>query len=234
MQQSPEALKNDPALSEPDFVIFVKAFAFHPDQGKFLLQTNAHNEKLAETLLVFRKKLSESMAQRLDLDPIIQQMFLHYIINTNGPINESADSDAFDVFEAASRYAGLLSVSVSKDGEGNAILRIDDKDVLCSQWKMEPGVSAARSLRSIGPIINRARYGRDDVIPSYAFGFDEIAPMHTLENAMTLADFAHLAYFTPTYVEKQSKAWGYNSFTWIESIDADTQAFFDETYDYHV
>ena len=225
IQQSLAALESDPALSQKDFANLVRAFAFHPDQGRFLLQTNAHNEKLAETLLVFRKKIAESITQGLDLTPIIDQLFLHYIINTDGPIPESEDSDPFDVFEAASRYAVLLCVGVSKDVDGNSILHIDDKEVLCPQWRMEPGMSAAQLLRDIGPVINRARYGRDDVIPSYAFGFDANAPKHTLENAMTLADFAHLAYFKPAYVEKQLNDWGYNSFTWIENTETDTQAF---------
>jgi len=225
IQQSLAALKNDPALSQKDFANIVRVFAFHPDQGQFLLEINAHNEKLAETLLVFRTKLAAEVSQGRDLETVTDQLFLHYIVNTDGPILESEDSDSFDVFDAATRYAGLLSVDVSKDIDGNSILHIDDKEVLCPGWGMVPGSSAARLLRNVGPVINRARYGRDDVIPSYAFGFDENAIGHTLENAMTLADCAHLAYFKPAYVEKQLKAWGYNSFTWIESLETDTQVF---------
>ncbi|MEO6720333.1 MAG: lipase family protein [Ferruginibacter sp.] len=225
IHQSLDALRKDPALSSDDFANIVKAFAFHPDQGRFLLEANSHNEKLAETLLIFRKKLAAAIAEGDDLEPLTDQLFLHYIVNTNGPIPEAEGSDPFDVFDAASRYAGLLSVEVSKGTDGGSILHIDDKDVPCPEWQTVPGLSAALTLRNVGPVINRARYGRDDVIPSYAFGFNENSSGHTLENAMTMADFAHLAYFKPAYIEKQLKAWGYDSFAWIENVETDTQVF---------
>ncbi|MEO6732121.1 MAG: lipase family protein [Ferruginibacter sp.] len=225
IQQSLAALKKDPVLSQSDFANIARIFAFHNDQGRFLVEINAYNKKLAESLLVFRIKLAEEIARGRDLSTMIDQLFLHYVVNTDGPISESEDSDTFDVFDAVTRYAGFLSVGVSKDIDGNAVLHINDKEVLCPEWRMDTGMSAARLLRNVGPVINRARYGRDDVIPSYAFGFDENAAGHTLENAMTLADCAHLAYFNPAYVEKQLKAWGYHSFTWIENMETDTQAF---------
>lgn len=225
IQQSLDALKKDPALSQRDFANVVRAFAFHPEQGRFLLETNAANPKLAETLLVFRKKLTEARSKDKDLAPLTDQLFLHYVINTEGPINETEGHDLFDVFDAATRYAALVGVDVSKDAEGYPVLHVDEREVPCPQWQTTPGLSAAWSLRNVGPVINRARYGRNDVIPSYAFGFDENAVGYTLENAMTLADFAHLAYFKPAYVEKQLKDWGYDSFKWIENIESDTQVF---------
>jgi hypothetical protein len=225
IQQSLATLKNDATLSQKDFANIVTAFAYHPEQGKFLLETNSVNEKLAETLLVFRRKLAEAIKQEKDLAPLIDHIFLHYVINTDGPIIESEGSDPFDVFDALTRYAELIGVGVSKDAEGNSILHIDEKEIVCPQWQTVPGFSAAWSLRDAGPVINRARYGRNDVIPSTVFHFDENAATHTLENAMTLADFAHLAYFKPAYVQKQLKAWGYDSFDWIENQDTDTQVF---------
>lgn len=225
IEASLAALKNDPALSKADFANVVKAFAHYPDQGRFLLETNQHNEKLAETLLIFRKKLAEAAAHGKDLDTLAKQLFLHYVINTTGPIQESEGSDPFDVYEAVSHYAELLKVGVSKNADGLPVLRLDEKDLPCPEWGTTPGMSAAWSLRNIGPVINKARYGRTDVIPSFAFGFDENAAHHTLENAMTLADMAHLAYFKPAYIEKQLKAWGYDSFRWVENLETDTQVF---------
>lgn len=225
IEASLAALKQDPAVSQPDFANIVWAFAFHPDQGRFLLETYAQNEKLAETLLIFRKKLVEATTEGKDLKPLTDQLFLHYVINTDGPIQESEGSDPFDVFEAASRYAELLNVGVGKGQDGFPVMLLDEKELPCPEWGTSPGMSAAWSLRNIGPVVNKARYGRTDVIPSFAFGFDENAASHTLENAMTLADMAHLAYFKPTYIEKQLKSWGYISFRWVENIETDTQVF---------
>lgn len=226
-QASFAALSNEAALSQKDFSSVVHAFVTYPDQDQFLLQANAHNEKLAETLLVFRKRLTEASAQDSDPAPLIDQAFLHYIVNTDGPIIESEGSDPFDVFDAATRYARSLNVGVSKDAKGKSILHVDGKEVPCPAWGAVPGQSAAKSLRQVGPVINKVRYGRDDVIPSDAFDFDENAEGHSLENAMILADFAHLAYFKPAYVEKQlkTKTWGYTSFRWVEDEDSDTQVF---------
>ncbi len=225
IQASLAALEKDPALSQKDFSNIVKAFCFHPEQGRFLLETNRYNPKLAETLLIFRRMLAEATAKGKDLEPVAERLFLHYIVNTNGPIQSTEGSDSLDVFEAATRYAAWLNVGVSKDANGESILQLDDKEIPCPAWGAQPGVSTAWTLRKVGPVINRARYGRDDVIPSNAFGFDENAVSHSLENAMTLADLAHLAYFKPSYVEKQLKEWGYESFRWIEATDTDSQAF---------
>lgn len=225
IQTSLAALENDPALSQNDFSNIVRAFAFHPEQSRFLLETNRHNAKLAETLLVFHQLLTEKTAQGEDLSQLTDRLFLHYIVNTDGPIQTAEGSDSLDVFEAATQYAEWLNVGVSKDANGESILHIDDKEVPCPAWGAQPGLSAAWTLRNVGPVINRARYGRDDVIPSTVFGFDENATLHTLENAMTLADLAHLAYFKPAYVEKQLKAWGYGTFRWLEDSETDTQAF---------
>lgn len=80
-------------------------------------------------------------------------------------------------------------------------------------------------LRKLGPVINRVRYGRDAVIPSSPFGFDENATGHSLQNAIALADCSHLAYFGAPYVEKQLQDWGYGPFRWVEDKKTDTQAF---------
>ncbi len=218
------SLQNGLPLIQRDIFNIAWDLTFHPNQDELLKEIHPHNKKLAETLLIFRKRLREAAAAS-GLEPAIDQLCLHYMINTDGAIPELERDDPFDVFEAATRYANALCVDLRKGADNASILRLNEKDVVCPEWGPEPGWSAASSLRQIGPVINRARYGRDDVIPSAAFGFDENADRYTLPNAMTLADFAHLAYFEPAYVEKQVKSWGYGTFRWVQDESSDTQAF---------
>ena len=150
IQASLAALEKDPALSQKDFSNIARAFAFHPDQGRFLLEINAHNKKMAETLLVFRKRLADAIAQGEDLAALMDLVFLHYIINTDGPILESEGSDPFDVFDAATRYAEALLVGLTKDANGGSILHIDDKEFPCPEWGAVPGCSAAYGKRIHG------------------------------------------------------------------------------------
>ena len=218
-------LKEDKPLTKSDFVNISWAFAFHPDQDRFLLETNSSNKKLAESLLIFRKRLNEGKIDEAEIRSIIDQVFLHYVVNTKGKILQWEGEDPFDVFGAATRYAQTLSVGVGRQADGTSLLILNDKEIACPNWGTVDGWSAAWSLRKVGPVINRARYGRDDVIPSTAFGFDEEAKEHSLSNAMTFADFSHLAYFSPAYIEKQVQQWGYTDFRWIEDEETDTQAF---------
>ena len=224
IQQSLSRLKQSLPLFQQDIINIAWAFAFLPDQNRLLMEIHAHNPKLAESLLIFRRRLVQASGGQ-DMEAAIDHLFLHYIINTDGPIPELEEEDSFDVFDAATRYAQTLCVEVSKGQNEDAILHLNGKEVLCAGWGALPGSSAAWSLRRIGPEINRARYGRNDVIPSVAFGFDEEGENYRLENAMTLADFAHLAYFEPAYVEKHLRQWGYGAFRWIENLNTDTQAF---------
>ncbi|MEZ5040820.1 MAG: lipase family protein [Saprospiraceae bacterium] len=226
IQQSLTRLQTGLPLPQKDIYNISWGFSFQPNQDQFLLEVNALNKKLAETLLVFRKRLSDAAAnQAADLVAVIDQVFLHYVVNTDGQILEGEADDPFDVFEAATRYAASLNIGVSKGEDGSSILNVDGKAVPCPEWGVLPGWSAAWSLRRVGPVINKARYGREDVIPSFVFGFDEQAEDHRLENAMTLADFSHLAYFGPQYIEMQLKQWGYDTFRWIEDKETDTQVF---------
>ena len=224
-QQSYSNLQNGLPLPQKDFFNIAREFAFQPAQDQFLKQIHAFNKKLAETLIVFRKRLSEAAAKNKGLKPVIDQAFLHYIINTDGLIPDQEDVDSFDVFEAVTRYAKSIGVSVKKKADGAALVNVDDKKEPFPDWAPLPGWSTAKLLRKLGPVINRVRYGRDNIIPSSAFGFDENAEGHTLQNAMALADCSHLAYFGSAYVEKQMKQWGYDAFQWIEDKKSDTQVF---------
>jgi hypothetical protein len=160
IEQSLDAVKKDQALSRDDFANLVRAFALQPDKSRFLLTVNSYNEKLAETLLIFRTQIDAVITAGSDLASLTDQLFLHYIINTNGPIVEADGSDVFDVFDAATRYGGLLSIDLIKGTDGGCVMRINEKEILCPAWLAKPGRSAALTLRDVGPVINRARYGR--------------------------------------------------------------------------
>jgi pimeloyl-ACP methyl ester carboxylesterase len=221
IQASHANLQSGMPLTRDDFFNIIWAFVHHPDQDRYILETNGFNEKLAETFIIFRKPLVEAD----DIKPVIDRAFLHYIVNTPGQIPELEGEDPFNVFEAATQYAHFLSVGVSKADDGTSLLEVDGKKIPCPEWNALPGWSAAWSLRKVGPVINRVRYGRDDIIPSIAFGFNAASQEHQLENAMTMADFSHLAYFGPAYIERQLTDWGYTDFHWIEDKKTDTQAF---------
>ncbi len=223
IQLSWDNLQKGLPLLQHDFFHIAWSFAFQPERDKFLQQVLGLNKKLAETLLIFRKRLAEAATENQDLDSLIDRAYLHYIVNTDGQIPDSGDADPFDVLDAASRYAGPIGVSVFKEANGGLFIEVDEKKHPFPEWA--PGLSAAGTLRRLGQAINKVRYGRDDIIPSHVFGFDESAEDHTLSNAMTLADFSHLAYFGPAYVKKQLGQWGYELFHWVEDKKTDTQAF---------
>ncbi|MBC7776455.1 MAG: lipase family protein [Phycisphaerae bacterium] len=222
IQQSFSRLQNGLPLFQQDIFNIAWEFTFSPTQYPLLKEIHSYNQKLAESLLLFRKRLQQA-AVDADLESALDHLVLHYIINTDGPIPELEDEDPFDVFDAATRYAQTLCVRVSKRDSGDSILHVNGKEVLCPGWA--PGVSAAWALRQVGPVINRARYGRNDIIPSVAFGFDPNRVDYRLKNAMILADFSQLAYFEPGYVEEHTRQWGYETFRWVEDPDTDTQVF---------
>ncbi|MBK8555441.1 MAG: lipase family protein [Lewinellaceae bacterium] len=211
-------------MFQQDICNIAWAFTFIPNQDQLLMEIHAHNQKLAESLLIFRKRLLEASVDS-GLDSVIDHLFLHYIINTDGPIPELEDEDSFDVFDAAARYAQTQCVKVDKGQNKGSVLYLNGKKVPGPEWGAVPGSSAAWSLRQVGQVINRARYGRNDVIPSVSFGFAEQDESYRLQNAMTLADFSHMAYFEPAYVEQQLQQWGYDAFRWIENSNNDTQVF---------
>lgn len=221
IQASFTRLQNSLGLSRQDFSNLSWSFKFHPNQDQLLMEINNFNKELAETLLIFRQLLADTD----DLEKTIDAAYLHYVVNTTGAVPKTQGSDPFDVFAFAKKYAKLISVGVGKTADNDPLLEIDDKSIPCPAWGVVPGWSAPLSLRKVGPVINRVRYGRDDLIPSSAFGFNGKSENHTLPNAMTMADLSNLAYFGATYVEKVLEQWGYGSFQWIEDEKTDTQAF---------
>lgn len=224
IRQSLSLLQQGKPLFQKDMFNIAWGFTFHPEQDRMLLEIQAHNEKLAESLMIYRKIFVRAAAEG-NLESAIDRFYLHYVVNTDGLIPEAEGEDYFDVFEASVRYGDTLCIGVSKGENDISVLHVNGKVEECRKWDALPDWSAAWSLRRVGPVINRARYGRNDVIPSTAFGFDEQAEDHRLHNAMAMADFSSLAYFQPVFVEKQLKQWGYHTFCWVEDIDSDTQAF---------
>lgn len=223
IQQSVEKMANNAPLFKQDFYNILWGFAEKTAdaQDRSILEINAFNKKLAETLIIFRKELAAE-SQRPD---VIDRAHLHYVVNTPGPIPEFEDEDPFDVFDAATRYASMISVGVSKAPDGTSLIEVDGKKIPCPEWGTLPGWSSAWSLRQVGPVVNKVRYGREDLILSSAFGFDGAAEGHTLENAMVMADFSHAAYFGPKFLQHLLTGWGYSDFKWIEDKGTDTQAF---------
>lgn len=218
-QQSWNKLEKGLPLLQKDFFHIARNYASQADRDSTLRQIQGLNQKLAETLVIFQKRL----AGAADLKPAIDQAYLHYVVNTDAPIPEPRQADKFDAVEAATRYAGSMGVSVIVEADGALSLQVEEKKNPIPE--LPAGLSAPGMLRSLGQLVNKARYGREDIIPSQAFGFDESAADHTLPNATTLADFSHLAYFGPAYVEKQLGLWGYGIFHWVEDEKTDTQVF---------
>lgn len=225
LEQSLAKLKDGTPLLRLDLFYIFYLFPYQPKKDQFILQVNSSNEKLGETLIIFRHLLIKHVKNQEKIKEVVLNAIHHYIVNTDGIIPEGEGEDHFDVFEAANQYAKSIHVGVKKDSNGDSLLLVDGKEVSCPAWGAVPNWSAAWSLRNVGPIINRVRYGRDDIMPSHAFEFNPNANGHTLENAMSLADYAHLAYFGSEYIEGQLKLWGYDTFRWVENKETDTQAF---------
>jgi pimeloyl-ACP methyl ester carboxylesterase len=216
-------LKEGRPLPASDISNIVRAFAHSSKPDRFLLETSESNEKLAEALLIFRRKIDKAVNEGDNLEDIARQLFHHYVVNTQGIILEGFGEDEFDIFKASIAYAKTIGVKVEGDKD-NPVLVVDE-NIPCPRWEKSKIWSTAWSLRDVGPFINRARYGRPDVIPSSCFFFDENATGYTLENAMILADFAHLAYLNLNFVKNQLVQWDYTTFEWLEDADTDTQAF---------
>ncbi len=224
MQAALTRLQEGMPLEQPDIAHIASAVAFLPDSNPLLAKIYTLNRKLAESLLIFRRPLQQAVTGGDDLETVLDQLFLHYVVNTDGPLPEQGDA-AFEVFDAAVRYARAIGVSLSQAMDGTVELQLNGKKTPYSSWRTDPAQSPARLLRGLGPGINRARYGRNDIIPPTIFGFEEQSEAHVLPNAMTMADFSHLAYFEPAYAEQLLRQRGYEGFHWVEDTATDTQAF---------
>ncbi len=186
-------------------------------------RTKAKNKKLAETLLIYRRRLGELVAEPENLKKMIDKVFLHYVINTDGilPIIENAKS--LNIVERTKNYAKSFGLIVTDSVMGSTMptLTLAERNEPCNDCVGND----YNALRNSGIAINKMRYGRPDVIPSTAFNFNSKAPEYSLENAMILADFSNFAYFEKTFVNKQLEIWDYTLLAWFEDKETDTQGF---------
>ncbi|MFK8021447.1 MAG: Mbeg1-like protein, partial [Pseudomonadales bacterium] len=161
----------------------------------------------------------DTLRTTTDEPQAINRTFAHYVINTDGPLD---DTEATDDIAFARRYSSQL-------------LQVTPSDELLNSWSVTQPLNCKSSancrLRSIGQTINKLRYGRDDVIPSSLFTFDPALSTHHPANAMWMADMAELVYhdwscdssvedrlIDPTgmvCVEPQLQSWGYSA-QWIQ------------------
>lgn len=224
IQQSLSKLQSGSPLLQKDHFNIAWQFTFLPNREKLLHAVYSENEKLGETLLLFKNRLIEA-ANNSRLEEMIKRAFLHYVVNTEGAIATGEEEDFFEVFQAATDYAETLRVKVEKGENEDSILTFNSKKEICPKWGSQKGLSSAKSLREVGPLINEFRYGRKDVIPPDLFDFDENAAEYSLQNALILSDFSNTVYFEPDYIPEVLENLGYNDFQWIEDKKTDTQAF---------
>jgi len=223
----PDSELRAPTWSE--FQDVTRAFVATPEPKRFLDEVRTQNEDLAETLLLFKDILKAQGHHEANM----QRIYTHYVINTGGDLPTDDDQDAYDVVKWVEKYADSLQIEISEDKK--RLIR-GDKD-FSWRWDYESGADASLRLRNAGLILNRARYGRNDVIPATLFPFNKDASGHTKPNAMWMAELSALAYHDEEYVEQQLRSWEYRNFRWItspESQNTDTVAFLATGRDYAV
>ena len=169
---------------------------------KGLLQSiGERDEKLAETLFLFGSQVDGAA----DRDEVLKDAFTHYIINTFKPVGKLA---APGPQRLAQSYAQTLCIPIEDD-----LLPDAAEDSL-------------DELREAGIEINRARYGRRDVLPTTMFKFEHGKEDYRKSNAVWMAEMAALAYHPPKVVEAQLEQWGYSvGFEWIQGGESGTQGF---------
>jgi len=173
-----------------------------PADSRLLLSVREHDEKLADALLLYRDH---------DLEAFAKDAFIQYLTSTAKEVPSSTPHpDAESWLQA---YADRLSVDwPPTQGEFGV--------------PYSPAESV-ESLRSSLILINRARYGWDEVIPASIFGFKDNNTFGK-PNAMWMAEMAVLAYHDEHAVRSQLALWDYPvdaSFRWIEDLNSGTQGF---------
>jgi triacylglycerol lipase len=228
------AIQNASSLTpkEQDIFSIIQEFSISAleKQNKLLRDLYPKNKKLAETLLIYRRGLSDVVTQPENLKQMIDKVFLHYVINTNGILPMMENAKLLNILERTRNYAQSLGLSVTDSSAGSAMptLTLSERNEPCNDCIGND----YDALRNSGIAINKMRYGRPDVIPSTAFNFNSKAPEYSLENAMLLADFSNLAYFEKPFVNKQLELWNYTLLCWFEDKETDTQGLVAKKDDY--
>ena len=225
------ALEKD-GLTSKHIAVITKAFAFSTieNQNRLLLNIHSKNKKLAESLIIYRKRINQAIAKEKNAQRLIETVFFHYVINTTDGLTVKDSNESQELFEGLRRYANYLGVGFTKNHQGRTEFMVNGKSEYCTNCNE----TSIERLHDGGITINKMRYGRVDVISSAAYDFNGHTSAYSLENAAVLADFSHLAYFKPAFVENQLKQWGYTSFQWIEGKKTDTQGFLAEKGNYQM
>ena len=173
-----------------------------PSDSKLLLYIDERDNKLADALLLYRD---------YDLEASIESAFIQYLTSTPKSVPPSAPHP--DAEKWAQDYADRLSVKWPPERGAFGIPYFPAEDM--------------QSLKSSLILINRARYGWDEVIPASIFAFRDDEKFGK-QNAMWMAEMAALAYHDEHVVREQLGLWGYpveSSFRWIHHEDSGTQGF---------
>lgn len=216
---------NAPTLIAQDIFNIISEFATLPVANQNLLLQDLYpkNKKLAETLIIYRNRLGQIVSQPEKMKQMIDKVFLHYVINTDGVLPPIDNAEPLDIVERTRDYGRSFGLTVANSSSG-----LTTPSLILSE-RTEPCSSCTgndyNALRNSGITINKMRYGRPDVIPSTAFSFNSKEPGYSLENAMILADFSNLAYFDKTFVNEQLELWGYKLLYWLEDKESDAQGF---------
>ncbi|MFK8031687.1 MAG: lipase family protein [Gammaproteobacteria bacterium] len=173
-----------------------------PSDSRLLLHIGERDEKLADALLLYRDS---------DLETSVESAFVQYLTSTPKPVPPSAAHPDAEMW--AQNYANRLSVAwpPAKGSFGLPYFPADDLE----------------SLKSKLILINRVRYGWDEVIPASIFAFSDNEKFNK-QNAMWMAEMAALAYHSEAAVRAQLNLWGFavdSSFKWLDNIDTGTQGF---------
>lgn len=203
-------------LNRSAFATVVAAFSHKlgnpTEASRFLTCVRGQNMQLAETLMLFQRRLAEPGSNKA---AGIEWAFVHYVINTQAVLNKERNADFLRLYRA---YCNALPLP---------------EDFSCSAAGPSGRTWTQEDLRAEGQKANKARYGREDVVPVDLLEFDATAVRHSWRNAVWMAEMSALAYWDTRLRRKQLERWGYRLAAEIVDPGTDTSAFL-AVKDHHV
>ena len=169
-----------------------------------LLRLRKSNECLAETLMLFQRRLRPPVR-----NDEVERAFLHYVINSRRPNLDGNETADLERLARTYRESLLLPPKRGADALGS-----------CG-----PPPWTLTTLQCVGQSANRERYGRKDVVPVDLIEFDSSAAGYLTRNATWMAQMSALAYQGKDLVGKQLKGWGFTLVSEIADPDTDTNGF---------
>ena len=223
------SLNND-SLKPVTIATLTRLFAYLKvkQQDVLLVKINLQNKDLAETLLVFRKRLTQASVSEKNMQQMVSVVFMHYLTNTEEGAYIKGSCNPEEAFVLLTEYAQSFGFTMNKSPGDNITFNLASRKETCTNCSLH----TFNNLRRAGVKLNRMRYGRDDVISAATFDFYNDG--YALENAAILADFCNLAYFEPIFIQRQLAERGYSSFKWIGSQNSDTQVFLTQKEGYQI